>query len=46
MEIRLDKDGVVVINPLFKQSFKQEKYNSMKDLISEKYFEFIEDNPY
>lgn len=41
---RLDKDGVVVINPLFKQSFKQEKYNSMKDLISEKYFEFIEDN--
>ena len=30
-------------NPLFKQSFKQEKYNSMKDLISEKYFEFIED---
>lgn len=34
----------MTVNPLFKQDFKQTKYDSMRDLISEKYSEFIEHN--
>ena len=34
----------MTVNPLFKQNFKQTKYDSMRDLISEKYSEFIEHN--
>ncbi|MSE07490.1 accessory Sec system protein Asp1 [Lactobacillus salivarius] len=41
---RLENNGEVLINPLFKQDFKQGKYASMKDLISEKYYEFIQSN--
>lgn len=41
---RLEHNGEVTVNPLFKQNFKQTKYDSMRDLISEKYSEFIEHN--
>ena len=41
---RLEHDGKVTVNPLFKQDFKQTNYDSMRDLISEKYSEFIEHN--